>query len=177
MRAFGQGSLSSFLKTGLDVVVWALWLALAATTSALVVTLLAQPFVGVAEPQGRFAEAVRFIRRGPVACGFLLLADVYGAALLVTADRLRRLFATLIAGRPFEPKNARRLQEIGLALLALQLAGYALAALTPAALGAPQRPRGDAANLSGWFAVLVVFVLAEVFREGARLQAEAELTV
>jgi hypothetical protein len=32
-------------------------------------------------------------------------------------------------------------------------------------------------NLTSWFSVLVVFVLAEVFREGARLRREAELTI
>lgn len=177
MRAFGQGSLSSFLKTGLDVVVWALWLALAGTTAALAVALLAQPFVGAAEPTGRFAEFARLIRRGPVLFGLLLATDVYWAALLVVADRLRRVFSTLIAGRPFDARNVRRLQEIGLALVALELAGYALAMLAPPALGTARRTGGDGANLTGWFAVLVVFVLAEVFREGARLQAEAELTV
>ncbi len=177
MRAFGHGSLSSFLKTGLDVVVWALVAVLALTTAALAATLLAQPFVGSGEPRGAFAAVARLIRRGPVVSGFLAVADVYGAALLAVADRLRRVFATLIAGRPFEPRNVRRLQEIGLSLLVLELAGYALAMLAPAALGAPRRTGGDGANLSGWFAVLVVFVLAEVFREGARLQAEAELTV
>ena len=30
---------------------------------------------------------------------------------------------------------------------------------------------------TAWFSVLVVFVLAEVFREGARLRREAELTI
>ena len=32
-------------------------------------------------------------------------------------------------------------------------------------------------NLTAWFAILVVFVLAEVFREGARLRQDAELTI
>ena len=32
-------------------------------------------------------------------------------------------------------------------------------------------------SLSGWFAILAVFVLAEVFREGARLRQDAELTI
>jgi hypothetical protein len=32
-------------------------------------------------------------------------------------------------------------------------------------------------NLTTWFAVLVIIVLAEVFREGARLRGEAELTI
>ena len=32
-------------------------------------------------------------------------------------------------------------------------------------------------SITAWFAVLVIFVLAEVFREGARLRNEAELTI
>ena len=32
-------------------------------------------------------------------------------------------------------------------------------------------------DVTAWFAVLIVFVLAEVFREGARLRREAELTI
>jgi hypothetical protein len=36
---------------------------------------------------------------------------------------------------------------------------------------------GPSISLSGWFSILVVFVLAEVFREGARLRREAELTI
>jgi hypothetical protein len=36
---------------------------------------------------------------------------------------------------------------------------------------------GGGVSLTTWFAVLVIFVLAEVFREGARLRGEAELTI
>jgi hypothetical protein len=36
---------------------------------------------------------------------------------------------------------------------------------------------GASINLTTWFAVLVIVVLAEVFREGARLRGEAELTI
>ena len=32
-------------------------------------------------------------------------------------------------------------------------------------------------NLAVWFAVLVIIVLAEVFREGARLRQEQKLTI
>ncbi len=32
-------------------------------------------------------------------------------------------------------------------------------------------------NLTSWLAVLIILVLAEVFREGTRLRADAELTV
>ena len=37
--------------------------------------------------------------------------------------RLRRVFATLMAGSPFDPGNVRRLQEIGHAVEVLGLAG------------------------------------------------------
>ena len=61
-------------------------------------------------------------------------------------------------------------------MVGLQLAAYALRA---AAIAIFPRLHGSGLdlNLSGWFAVLVVFVLAEVFREGARLRTEAELTI
>ena len=178
MRAFGQGSLSSFLKAVLDVVVYALWALLALTTLALAVSLLAQPFIGAAPPSGRFAELARLLKRGPALFALLLAGDAYWAALLVVADRLRRVFATLIQGRPFRPENVRRLQVIGAALVVLEIAGYALSWLVGPGLGTTE-PHGRAGgvNVSGWFSILVVFVLAEVFREGARLQAEAELTV
>ncbi len=50
---------------------------------------------------------------------------------------------------------------------------FALALLAPERLGA----RLIGFNPSGWLAILVVFVLAEVFREGARLRGDAELTI
>ncbi len=41
----------------------------------------------------------------------------------------------------------------------------------------PTAHLGGGVNLTTWFAVLVILVLAEVFREGARLRREAELTI
>ena len=32
-------------------------------------------------------------------------------------------------------------------------------------------------SLSAWFSILIIVVLAEVFREGSRLRGEAELTI
>ena len=177
MRAFGPGSLSSVLKAVLDVLVYALWAALAVTTTALAVSLLAQPFLGSGEPSGRLADLARLLRRGPPLLMLMAGADLYWAALLVVADRLRRVFSTLIEGRPFEPANVRRLQVIGAALTVLELSGWVLGALVGPALGVARRAGEGGLNVSAWFSIGVVFVLAEVFREGARLQAEAELTI
>jgi hypothetical protein len=66
---------------------------------------------------------------------------------------------------------------VGVSLIALEAVGYLIRMsvlwLAPEA--------GDtirfSISLSGWFAILAVFVLAEVFREGARLRSDAELTI
>ena len=82
---------------------------------------------------------------------------------------------TLTAGDPFHPQNVRRLRLIGLMLGALEFGRYAIWAVAPMVRGVRDvRPNF---NLTAWFSVLVVFVLAEVFREGARLRREAELTI
>lgn len=175
MRAFGPASVSSFLKTGLDVVVYALALALGAGALGLVLSVLAQPLLGPPGAASHFGAAEPVLRRSPALQMLLAGIEVWLGALLLVADRLRRVFATLIEGRPFRPQNADRLRAIGLGLIVLQLAGYALPMLL-AQVATDRRAHADI-DLSAWFAVLVVFVLAEVFREGARLQTEAELTV
>jgi channel protein (hemolysin III family) len=50
---------------------------------------------------------------------------------------------------------------------------WTLGALLPPQ-AAPDRPN---LSLTAWFSILVVVVLAEVFREGARLRRESELTI
>ena len=60
-------------------------------------------------------------------------------------------------------------------LAGLELGRYAFWGSAPAAAGG--EPRRAHLSLTAWFSVLVVFVLAEVFREGARLRREAELTI
>ena len=62
------------------------------------------------------------------------------------------------------------------ALGLLEIARYPMTPARRAAGRARGAPAGGL-NLTTWFAVLVVFVLAEVFREGARLRREAELTI
>ena len=175
MRAFGPGSVSSLLKAVLDVLFFALAAAGALLAVALVLTLLAQPFLNSAGFAERFGELQRFLRHGPGLLLLLVATGVWLFALGVVVERLRRLFSTMIEGRPFRPQNTERLRVIGLALIGLQLASYVLPMLAAPVLDRPVPPlRVDAAS---WFPILVVFVLAEVFREGARLQAEAELTV
>jgi hypothetical protein len=96
--------------------------------------------------------------------------------ILVIVSRLREIFATLKAGDPFHPENVTRLRVVAGGLVWMEGVRYTvwtLGALLPPQ-AAPDRPN---LSLTAWFSILVVVVLAEVFREGARLRREAELTI
>ncbi|MDO8411615.1 MAG: DUF2975 domain-containing protein [Phenylobacterium sp.] len=116
------------------------------------------------------------VNRGPVVAVGLLAAGLYMGGVLVIVAQLRRIFATLTAGDPFHPDNVRRLRVVGLILAGLELGRYAFWALSSWILPASEAVE-PTLSLTAWFSVLVVFVLAEVFREGARLRREAELTI
>ncbi len=179
MRAFGPGSISSFLKVALDVAHALLWAAAAALAASAALALLWQPFLGPrpsgAAALGPLAEADALLRRGPLLALLVAAGGLYLAGLIVTADRLRRVFGAMAAGDPFHPDNVGRLRTAAAALLGVYACFHLLrwvgAAVSPRVDGRPDL------NLSGLFVVLVTAVLAEVFREGARLRAEAELTV
>lgn len=174
MRALGPGSVSSFLKIILDVVYAALvvgvggagLLALAALLFAFNPSLLANVHL---------AGGAQYAERAPLMFGGLAAAGLYMASVLVIIGALRRIFVTLTAGDPFHPENVNRLRIIGLMLAALELGRYAVWGIS-AWLPWVHDVR-PSFSLTAWFSVLVVFVLAEVFREGARLRREAELTI
>lgn len=175
MRALGPGSVSSFLKIILDVVFAALWIGVAVlsliTLAALLLSFNPDLLSGV-----KFnGEAAQLLERGPVLTAGLAAAALYLAGILVIVGSLRRIFTTLTAGDPFHPDNVARLRLIGLMLAGLELGRYAVWAVGTLLPGVERNQ--PTMGLTAWFSVLVVFVLAEVFREGARLRREAELTI
>jgi hypothetical protein len=109
------------------------------------------------------------------------LLMLLGVAMAVATDRLLAPLAQIIAsagaGDPFISANARRLQTIGWALLALQLLDI------PGALLERFFPSlGSAApdvtfSPGGWIAVLMVFVLSRVFAAGSAMRDDLEGTV
>jgi hypothetical protein len=92
--------------------------------------------------------------------------------------RLLAMVGTVRAGDPFILANAQRLQAIAWILVALQLLGLAIAAIARAISTAAQPVNVDAGfSVAGWLAVLLAFVLARVFAEGARMREDLEGTV
>ena len=94
---------------------------------------------------------------------------------------LRRLLAiveTVRAGDPFVAANAHRLQTIAWILLALQLLSIVIGAIGRS-ISTPAHPvHLDAGfSINGWLAVLLTFLLARVFAQGATMRDDLEGTV
>ena len=92
--------------------------------------------------------------------------------------RLRAIVETVRRSDPFVAANAHRLQAIAWALLALQLISMVIGGIADA-ISTPVNPLHLDAGFSvaGWLAVLLTFVLARVFAEGARMREDLEGTV
>ena len=181
MRALGPGSVSSFLKVILDVVRWALVISMGAVALAILAVLLLSFNPELLGGQLQLGELhLKGQWLGPIAAATLMATELYMVGALVIVGRLRRIFQTLIVGDPFHPDNVRRLRVIGIALALLEIGRFAFAAVARVIahdLGVARPHFSAHVNLTAWFSVLVIVVLAEVFREGARLRGEAELTI
>ena len=96
----------------------------------------------------------------------------------VVLKRLLAIVMTVRSGAPFVAANATRLQTIAWTLLGLQLLGLVIGAIAKA-LSTPAHPINIHAGFSvnGWLAVLLTFVLARVFAEGAVMRQDLEGTV
>lgn len=177
MRALGPGSVSSVLKVILDVFRIVLWIVIALDALAIVVALLLSfnpEWLGSHIHLDKFDIQGPWL--GPAVAAILLAIGLYLGGAIVVVGRLRRIFQTLIAGDPFHPDNVRRLRVIAATLAALEIGRYIAAAVAHTFLPGKLHISGGV-NLTTWFAVGVIVVLAEVFREGARLRGEAELTI
>jgi len=176
-RTIGPGSVSSLLKIALDVA----YVLLMFITAVLLLAFLAAIFIPVSNYDITFANddggTQQPLTRSLVLFGLGAFSAYFGGFLLILRN-LRMIFRTLTVGDPFRPENVRRLRQIGL-ILATVTGGVWVAQGLVAARLAPgvMDSQGLGELLTPIFSVLVVFVLAEVFREGARLRRESELTI
>jgi len=195
MKALGKGSVAAWAKLGFDIVRWLLW------TAALIVAALALGYIGLLaatsagkvsptvlvglESHMHLSSDVEFTGAGPRWPVFLWVFTVVGVSLagaLIIVDRLRKLFAGFSSGEPFRKEYADHLRTIWITMVVVELAKYLLAAVFGALLAVLHEGHGSLTinlniDLSAWMAILVLIVLAEVFREGARMREEQELTI
>ena len=92
--------------------------------------------------------------------------------------QLLRIVESVRLRAPFSVENARRLRTIAWALLALELLHAGVVAIA-SAVSTPEVPLRITSNfnLTGWLAILLLFVLAQVFLEGTRMREDLEGTI
>lgn len=207
MKALGKGSIASIVQVGLIIawwvlavvmVIWAL-IALAYTCFMIMVSLTAIDPASIPAPDHGGGDGVQLQVSGidPAALAdlkwtdwhivgpVLLIAGVALGGSLVIVGRLRRLFASFTSAEPFRRENAQHLRVIWITMVVMELSRYALMAIVGLALGVFGAPDSvghasfviDSDNFSNWMPILILIVLAEVFREGARMKEEQELTI
>ena len=89
--------------------------------------------------------------------------------------RLFHIVESVQAREPFAAQNAARLQAIAWALLILQVLGLVIGGIA-SVVSTPEHHLhiGSGFFTGGWLAVLLLFVLARVFAEGARMRDDLE---
>ena len=117
----------------------------------------------------------------PMTTGMRAIAALGVVATPLYYAILKRLLAmvqTVRAGDPFVAANADRLQAIAWVLLGLQVLSVVIGAVGKAISTAAHPLHLDAGfSTSGWLAVLLTFVLARVFAEGALMRDDLKGTV
>ena len=117
-----------------------------------------------------------------VAGGAVFLIAALGLVLWVLGQ-LRAVFRTLRDGRPFVADNATRLRRIGYAVILSEVVRAALTyfgmryAMTHFSIQGLRLEARPTVNIVAIVCGLIILVIAEVFREGARLDEEQSLTV
>ena len=89
-------------------------------------------------------------------------------------NRLRRMFLAVNQGDAFERANVGRLQGVGVGLIGVQLSAAILAFTVPEGIITDLDYQID---LGAWLGILIVFMLAEVFRQGAAMHDDQQMTV
>jgi hypothetical protein len=110
----------------------------------------------------------------------VILGLVAAGIVHLVLRHLRAIVETVHQGDPFVVDNARRLQAIAWLVFAGEMLRLAIAAVVWWVAKAPQPLKIDVDmgfSLAPWLAVLLLFVLARVFAEGARMRADLEGTV
>ncbi|WP_340588653.1 DUF2975 domain-containing protein [Erythrobacter alti] len=119
----------------------------------------------------------------------LTVAALMGMAVIAVGlifmffDRLRKIIGTVGEGDPFAPANARRLNAmawllLGVQVIAIPMAGLGLTLAKWADETGHEGITIDAGlDLTGILMVVVLFILARVFRIGAAMRDDLEGTV
>lgn len=151
------------------------WLYAACLAALLAYSFINEPFLLRALGLASMSENPSLAWGIRAIAGLGLLAVPLNLAML---NRLVAMIRTVRAGDPFIAANAYRLQAIAWILL-----GQQVLSLTIAWIGKAVSTPGHSLHLDagfspgGWLAVIMTFVLARVFAEGALMREDLEGTI
>jgi hypothetical protein len=103
---------------------------------------------------------------------------IFATGIAYVCSILRRILVTLAKGDPFVPENAARMTKIAIAIGAIEVIRNCTIFIINATLDLGGGYRGVMSfNLAAWGAVIVLLILAQVFKEGSRLREEEQMTI
>ena len=171
-----KNSMAAFLSTVVTVIFW-----LAIVLGGFVFLILSIGLIGSLNG-GEIALPLVEARADGVPAGRLVAALVgllvFAPGIAYICAQLRRILSTLAEGDPFLPENAPRLTRIAIAIAAIEIIRMCSVLVLAATVDL-----GDGyvasinINLAVWGAVIVLLILAQVFKEGTRLREEEKMTI
>lgn len=110
--------------------------------------------------------------------GIMVIGVLAAPVLHVIFSRLLAIVETVSDGDPFVAVNAARLQTIAWAIVGLELMHVAVVMLANGVVvGTQTVDIGGKFSVTPWLTILLLFVLARVFDQGARMRDELAATV
>jgi hypothetical protein len=110
--------------------------------------------------------------------GIMVIGILGTPVLHLIYTRLLAIVETVGAGDPFVVENAARLQTIAWAIVVLELMHVVVVVLANGVIVGTQKVDiGGKFSVAPWLTILLLFVLARVFDQGARMRDELSGTV
>lgn len=172
-----QAKLANWLRNLVGIIVFLGKTIIAISLLVGVIALLLTIFGGKIGPI--YASVLEWRLLIPAILGALLIG--FGA--IYIGNRLKFIFSSLEVGDPFIDINADYLKQIAFCLAGLEIGRFLIKFITLLILKIFGQPSGGVVTIDidpsiiAWCAVLVLFILSEIFKEGARLRKSDQLTI
>jgi hypothetical protein len=192
IKALGKGSVASALSVLVTIINMLSWAVLIIALLVFGVTLAIDLAGG--ELQSQFFQGRVNVTFEYYVIGIMSVFVLAGGIILVTA-RLKKVLATLEDGDPFVSENAPRLLQMSIIIALMEIGrlvlGWAARMMEIGAHRSDIAEQGtnsglfleigaagsSPVNLAAWLAAITLWVLSQVFAEGARLREEEKMTI
>ncbi len=171
-----KNSMAAFLSTVVTVIFW-----LAIVLGAFLFVILTIGLLGSLNG-GELDLPLVEARADGVPAGRLVAAlvglAVFAPGIAFICAQLRRILSTLAEGDPFLPENAPRLTRIAIAIGLIEVIRMCSVLVLAATVDLGEGYVANInINLAVWGAIIVLLILAQVFKEGTRLREEEKMTI